>query len=128
MIKTPIVLLIAKNIESLKTSNHLGYFYVNNCQPGDYIIHEMYTIFDLTSSPTGFGHIHSASKVNAMKTNFAVKLGFISKLTNVCIQKINSSSLETYSKMTVGFLLHELKISPILQADFLLIDSSMNWS
>ncbi len=51
--------------------------------------------------------IDSGSEVNAMTPAFAARLGLITRATNVDVQKIDGSPLETYSMASAGFLFQD---------------------
>ena len=70
--------------------------------------------------------LDSESEVNAITPDYAANLGFIVKVTNVCTQKIDRSSLATYSMIIATFqVVDKLGRSWFFQKTFLLSDISM---
>ena len=51
--------------------------------------------------------LESGSKVNAMTSTYAAKLGLVIQKTDVSTQKIDSSALEIYGMILVGFLVQD---------------------
>ncbi len=70
--------------------------------------------------------IDSGSEVNVIRPDFAAKLGLIPSPTNVCDQKIDGLTLETYSMASAGFSLQDsLRRVRFFEETFLLADISM---
>ena len=70
--------------------------------------------------------LKSESKVNAMTLAYAAHLDLKVKVTNVGTQKINGSSLATYSMVIVAFqIVNKLDCSRFFQETFLRADISM---
>lgn len=111
---------------SQKTSCILGYLYIDDFQSEEFIAYSLCLIFGLVQAHQVESFIDSANKINAMMLEFAAKLAFIHRTTNIGAQNIDGSIVEIYNIVLARFQ-HQDSFKKIrfFEKTFLLANISM---